>query len=117
MLLASAVNAAERPNIVWVVSEDNSAQWLRLYDKSGVEMPTIEKLAKEGLVFNNAFSCAPVCSTARSTIISSCYGPRLGTQYHRREKQALMPKGLKMFPWYLRQAGSAWGRAVQIQRT
>lgn len=104
-LVVSAFGKAERPNIVWLVSEDNSADWLRLYNMSGAPMPNIEKLAKNGLVFNNAFSCAPVCSVARSTIISGCYAPRLGVQFHRNEKPVPMPENLKMFPWYLREAG------------
>jgi arylsulfatase A-like enzyme len=104
--VASGVHAkAGRPNIVWLVSEDNSAEWLKLYNESGASMPNIEKLAAQGLVFNNAFSCAPVCSVARSTIISGCYAPRLGAEYHRRQKRVPMPDGLKMFPYYLREAG------------
>ncbi|QDU59969.1 Arylsulfatase [Planctomycetes bacterium Pan216] len=97
--------AADKPNIVWLTTEDNSANWYRLYDKNGAPTPNIERLAEHGLVFNNAYSCAPVCSTARSTIISGCYGPRLGAQYHRRELPVAMPGGVNPFPWYLRQAG------------
>ncbi|WP_153558322.1 sulfatase-like hydrolase/transferase [Roseimaritima sediminicola] len=95
----------ERPNIVWLVSEDNSARWLRLYDPQGAPMPNIERLAADGLVFNHAFSNAPVCSTARSTIISGCYAPRIGAQYHRKQQTVPMPDDLRMFPYYLRQAG------------
>ena len=108
LLAATGLNAeakAEHPNIVWLVSEDNSADWLKLYNKNGAAMPNIEKLAKQGLVFNHAFSCAPVCSVARSTIISGCYAPRTGAQYHRKQKTVAMPDGVKMFPYYLRQAG------------
>ncbi|MEX0288291.1 MAG: sulfatase [Flavobacteriaceae bacterium] len=94
-----------RPNIVWIVTEDNSKHFLKLYDQGGASMPNIEALAKQGIVFNNAFSNAPVCSVARSTIISGCYAPRVGTQYHRRMTLAPMPEGLKMFPEYLREAG------------
>ena len=101
----NALAKADRPNMVWLVSEDNSAEWLKLYNKNGAAMPNIEKLAKQGLVFNHAFSCAPVCSVARSTIISGCYAPRLGAEYHRKQKTVPMPDGLKMFPYYLRQAG------------
>ncbi|MDA7678597.1 sulfatase-like hydrolase/transferase, partial [Akkermansiaceae bacterium] len=68
----------DKPNIVWIVSEDNSAKWLRIYGPGGAQMPTVERLAKNGLIFNHAFSCAPVCSVARSTIISGCYAPRTG---------------------------------------
>ena len=96
---------SEKPNIVWLVSEDNSKHFLKLYDKGGASMPNVEALAEKGIVFNNAFSNAPVCSVARSTIISGCYAPRVGAQYHRRMELAPMPDGLKMFPEYLREAG------------
>ena len=107
-LLPSPVAHAQgtkRPNIVWVVSEDNSKHYLRLYESDGAPMPNIERLAKGGLVFNHAFSQAPVCSVARSTIISGCYAPRIGAQFHRRARFVPMPEGLEMFPYYLRQAG------------
>ena len=95
----------DKPNIVWIVSEDNSAKWLRLYNEGGAPMPYVERLARVGITFNNAFSCAPVCSVARSTIISGCYAPRLGAQYHRKQATVAMPDGLRMFPWYLRKNG------------
>jgi arylsulfatase A-like enzyme len=110
-LLALATTSATmaddvRPNIVWITTEDNSPHWLRLYNPDGgAPMPNVERLAAEGLVFNHAFSNAPVCSVARSTIISGCYAPRVGAQYHRKTKPVPMPGELKMFPHYLRQAG------------
>ena len=103
--ILTATPTTERPNIVWLVSEDNSASWLKLYNQDGASMPNIEKLADHGLVFNHAFSCGVVCSVARSTIISGYYAPRVGAEYHRRQKPVPMPKGVKMFPYYLRQAG------------
>ncbi|TMU57318.1 sulfatase [Flagellimonas algicola] len=99
------VAAPETPNILWLVSEDNSKHFLKLYNKNGAFMPNIEALSEKGIVYNNAFSNAPVCSVARSTIISGCYAPRVGAQYHRRMEFAPMPEGLKMFPEYLREAG------------
>ncbi|MEX0320846.1 MAG: sulfatase-like hydrolase/transferase [Puniceicoccaceae bacterium] len=96
---------ASRPNIVWLVTEDNSVHYLKLYDPLGASMPNIERLARDGIVFNNAFSNAPVCSAARSTLITGCYAPRLYAQNHRREVAVKLPDGQHMFPWYLRQAG------------
>lgn len=95
----------EHPNIVWIVTEDNSKHYLKLYEEHGVEMPNIEALARKGIVFNHAFSQGPVCSVARSTLISGCYAPRIGAQYHRRAALVPPQDGLKMFPWYLRKAG------------
>ena len=68
-------------------------------------MPNVEALAKHGLVFNHAFSQAPVCSVARSTLISGSFAPRIGAQYHRATQRVPMPDGQEMFPYYLRQAG------------
>ncbi|CAM4214746.1 sulfatase [Zobellia roscoffensis] len=93
------------PNIVWIVSEDNSKHYLKLFDKNGIETPNIEALAKHGVQFNRVFSNAPVCSVARSTIISGCYAPRTGAQFHRRTELVPMPDSLRMFPAYLRDAG------------
>ena len=100
-----AQEKVENPNIVWIVTEDNAWHYSKLYNEAGASMPTIERLAKSGIVFNHAFSNAPVCSVARSTIISGCYAPRVGAQYHRRMQFAPMPEGLEMFPYYLRKAG------------
>ncbi len=94
-----------RPNIVWIVSEDNSKHYLKLFDEHGAETPNIEKLADHGILFSRAFSNTPVCSAARSTLITSSYGPRLATHYHRKIKKVPMPEGVEMFPAYLRRAG------------
>ena len=50
----------ERPNFVWFMAEDVSKHYLNLYNngKEGVITPNIEKLAAEGIVFNNA--CIPL---------------------------------------------------------
>lgn len=97
--------AAWRPNIVWLLSEDNSACWLRLYDPAGARLPVVERMAENGLVFNRAYSCAPICSVARSTLVSGCSPTRIGTQYHRPVLKAALPEGWKLFPAYLKAAG------------
>ncbi len=100
-----ARTGADRPNMVWIMSEDNSANYLRHFDPTGAPTPNIESLAKHGITFDRAFSNAPVCSVARTTLFTSCYGPRIGTQFHRRMVAASMPESVQMFPAYLREAG------------
>ena len=95
----------DRPNIIWLTTEDNSSHHMRLYNENGVIMPAIEKLASEGIVFDNAFSNAPVCSVARSTLITGCYAPRIFTQFHRRAKHVPLPNDLMPMPYYLKKAG------------
>lgn len=97
--------SAERPNIVWIVSEDNSKHYLSLFDEAGADTPNIAALADEGILFTRAFSNSPVCSVARTTLATGCYAPRIGTQFHRKSKLASLPEGLRLFPAYLREAG------------
>ncbi|MCK4923020.1 MAG: sulfatase [Bacteroidales bacterium] len=99
------VKEVQAPNIIWITSEDNSSNFLQLYDEKGVPAPNIEFLAENGIVYTHAFSNAPVCSVARSTLISSRYAPGIGAHYHRKIQQVPMPEGLRMFPAYLRDAG------------
>lgn len=70
LVLVSVGEGAERPNFVWLISEDNSKHYMKLFDANGAPTPRIEKLAEHGLVFDRAFSNSPVCSVTRSTLIS-----------------------------------------------
>ncbi len=95
----------KKPNIVWITSEDNSKHYLKLFDSNGTPTPNIKSLANHGIIYNRAFSNAPVCSVARSAIISGSYGPRIASQYHRKMEAVPMPDSINMFPAYLRKAG------------
>jgi arylsulfatase A-like enzyme len=105
LLVAISAEAAKRPNVLWVLSEDNSIHYLKLYgDKLG-SMPNVEKLASHGVTFDNAFSCAPVCSVARTTLATGIYAPRGGFQYHRKSQPANLTKGFKLWTQTLQEAG------------
>lgn len=95
----------KKPNFLWLISEDNSKHFLKLYNPNGAHMPNIEKLAQHGLIFDNALSNAPVCSTARTTLATGAYGPRIGTQFHRPAKKVNLPAGLTVFSTQLKNAG------------
>ena len=96
---------AKKPNFVFLVSEDNSIHYLKHYGAKFGSMPNVEKMAKEGLTFNHAFSNAPVCSVARSTLATGIFAPRGGFQYHRKAELANLPKGVLPWTAILREAG------------
>ncbi|MGI9517305.1 MAG: sulfatase family protein, partial [Pirellulaceae bacterium] len=75
------------------------------FDEVGTETPRIRRLAEEGLIFRNAFSNSPVCSVARSTLMTSCYPVRLGLHHHRTEPKIDLPPDFRPFPMHLRDAG------------
>ena len=68
--------AADRPNIVWLLSEDNSKHYLQHYGSPNGPTPVISELAKEGITYQHAFSNSPVCSVARTTLMTGILGPR-----------------------------------------
>jgi uncharacterized sulfatase len=104
LALAGGVLGAKRPNFVFLVSEDNSIHYLKLYGY-GASTPNIEALAREGVTFNHAFSCSPVCSVARSTLATGMLAPRGGFQYHRKSALATLPAGFMPWSGVLRKAG------------
>lgn len=105
LLLRMPMEAAKQPNFVFLLSEDNSIHYSSLYGNELAKTPAIEKLAAEGLVFEHAFSCSPVCSVARSTLATGIYAPRGGMQYHRDSAPANLPAGFKPWSQILREAG------------
>lgn len=91
-----------RPNILWVVSEDNSPQFVGAYGDPLARTPTLDRLAKDGIVFDKVYT-APVCAPSRSTIITGRYANGLGTQHMRSTRP--LPEGVRFFPEFLRAAG------------
>jgi arylsulfatase B len=74
--------AAKKPNVLLIIADDLGAESTSLYPeiagtKGQVPIPNIEALARNGLVFDNAWA-SPVCSPTRGTIISGQYGYRTG---------------------------------------
>lgn len=94
--------AADQPNILWITSEDNGQQ-LGCYGDPYADTPNIDSLAKRGLRYLHAWSNAPVCAPARTTIISGRFPTSDGSEHMRSEVP--MPEGCKMYPQLLREAG------------
>src|SRR6185436_10183896 len=73
---ARAADAAQ-PNILWITSEDHGPQ-MGCYGDRNATTPNVDALAARGMIFNRAWSTAPVCAPARTTIISGLYAPSTG---------------------------------------
>ncbi len=102
MISATLVQAADRPNILWITSEDNGPQ-MGCYGDKFADTPNLDRLAARGVIYTNAWSNAPVCAPARTTIISGIYPPSTGSEHMR--SMTRLPKGMLMYPQYLRRAG------------
>ncbi|RRA99241.1 sulfatase [Larkinella rosea] len=102
-VLAKAPNTTDRPNILWIVSEDNNTSLIGCYGNPYATTPNIDRFAKESILYKNAFSTAPVCAPSRNTLITGMYPPSLGTEHMRSTNP--VPSFVKFFPAYLREAG------------
>jgi N-sulfoglucosamine sulfohydrolase len=130
-LAAVAANAASpapadpgpRPNIVWLSVEDMSP-WIGPYGDRTVPTPNLDRLAREGVVYDNAFATSPVCAPARSSLITGMFATRIGTMHMRNNApskasvakdpaayaeipgyEGLPPAFVRCFPERLRAAG------------
>ena len=97
-----SVFAADRPNILWLTSEDHGPH-MGCYGDTFADTPVVDALAAKGMLFKHCWSNAPVCAAARTTIIAGMYSPSTGGQHMR--SMVPMPKGTKMYPQFLREAG------------
>jgi arylsulfatase A-like enzyme len=99
--------AGEHPNILWIVAEDMSCHF-GYQGEPLVKTPNIDRLAAEGVVFNNAYVTAPVCSASRSALITGMYQTSIGAHHHRSSRGELnieLPEGIELVPELFRKAG------------
>lgn len=68
-----ALKAAEQPNIILIIADDLSWNDLGAYGHPTIHTPNIDKMAKQGVLFNNAYLTASSCSPSRASIITGRY--------------------------------------------
>jgi arylsulfatase A-like enzyme len=99
--------AAERPNLLWFVVDDMSANF-SCYGEKLIQTPHVDRLAREGTRFTHAFVTAPVCSPCRSALITGMYQTSIGAHHHRSGRgveKIHLPAGVVPIPVLFRQAG------------
>ena len=90
------------PNFLWISTEDINPD-LGCYGDKYAVTPNVDRLAAQGVRYNNVFSHSGVCAPTRSGIITGMYPTTLGT--HHMRCQGVPPDYVKCFPEYLRAAG------------
>lgn len=104
---ASGAEEAKRPNIVWIIVDDMSAN-LSCYGEKLIETPHVDRMAREGTRFSQAFTTAPVCSPSRSALITGMFQTTIGAQNHRSGRgteKIYLPDGVVPLPKLFQQAG------------
>ena len=71
--------ANEKPNILWLTSEDNNVNWVGCYGNPHADTPNIDRLATQGFQYMHCYANAPVCAPSRSTWITGVHALSMGT--------------------------------------
>ena len=70
LLCALPVVAADQPNIVFAIADDWGWPHASAYGDKGIQTPTFDRLANEGVLFENAYISSPSCTPSRGAILT-----------------------------------------------
>jgi arylsulfatase A-like enzyme len=70
LLISGYASAQQRPNILYIMSDDHDNDAISAYNKQFIRTPHLDRLAKEGIKFNKAFVGNSICSPARATLLT-----------------------------------------------
>ena len=102
--LAAQTGSQQRPNILLILAEDIGPE-LSCYGEPLVQTPNLDRLAKEGAMYKQAYTTAPVCSASRSALATGMYQTAIGAHQHRTVFKKPLPNGVRHMCEYLREAG------------
>ena len=92
---------AKRPNLLFIMADQLAPQVLPAYGHPTVRTPHLDRLAEEGVVFENAYCNFPLCAPARFSMLSGRLPSRLGAF----DNAVEFPASVPTFHHYLRLAG------------
>ena len=70
LLIFSSIVQAQKPNIIFIMSDDHDMDAIGAYRGSLIKTPHIDRLAREGLLFKKAFVGNSICAPVRATILT-----------------------------------------------
>ena len=64
---------AKRPNIIFIMSDDHSEAAISAYGSKLISTPNIDRIANEGVQFNNSFVTNSICAPSRAVLLTGKY--------------------------------------------
>ncbi len=108
--LCGIASAAEKPNVIYIISDDLGYSDLCCYGATKVKTPNLDKLASQGCRFTDAHSTAAVCTPTRYALMTGRYAWREpNTGIARGDQSALIPPGTTTIATVLKSAGYTTG--------
>jgi N-sulfoglucosamine sulfohydrolase len=105
--------AADRPNILLCISDDQSYPYASAYGTKGITTPAFDQVANQGVLFNNAYAASPGCSPSRAALLTGrhCWQiEHAGTHAsHFSTKYRVYPDILEQHGYFVGATGKGWG--------
>ncbi|MEZ6040052.1 MAG: sulfatase [Planctomycetaceae bacterium] len=104
LLLSAAATAAERPNILYIMSDDHAAHAISAYGSRLAKIaptPNLDRLANEGALLTNVFCTNSICSPSRACVLTGQYNHTNGAF----DLAGKVPPGKQMLAIQMKQAG------------
>jgi arylsulfatase A-like enzyme len=98
LLAGHIASAQERPNIIYIMSDDHDADAISAYNKTFISTPNLDRIAKEGMRFNRCFVGNSICTPARATLLTGQHSHKNGVKDNRNRfdsSRMTMPKLLQ----------------------
>jgi len=83
LLLSAATSGQQRPNIIYIMSDDHDADAISAYNKKFISTPHIDRLAKEGVLFTRNFVGNSICGPVRATLLTGQHSHKNGMKTNR----------------------------------
>ncbi|PGH23038.1 choline-sulfatase [Polytolypa hystricis UAMH7299] len=94
--------ATKKPNILYIMADQMAAPLLSMHDKSSaIKTPTLDRLARDGIVFESAYCNSPLCAPSRFTMVTGQLPSRIGGFDNASDLSADIPT----YAHYLRKEG------------
>ncbi|MDZ8116999.1 sulfatase family protein [Pontiella agarivorans] len=108
-LLPIIGNAESRPNIIFLMSDDQSFYTLGCYGNPDVQTPNLNRLAADGMAFDRHYATTAICMASRATVMSGMFEFKTGCNFMHGDMMEDIWK--KSYPMLLREAGYRTGFA------
>lgn len=83
LLISATSLGQQRPNIIYIMSDDHDADAISAYNKKFISTPNIDRLAKEGMLFTRNFVANSICGPVRATLITGQHSHKNGMKDNR----------------------------------
>lgn len=100
---ACVLNAGQKPNIIYLMADDQNFSSVGIYGNPEVQTPNMDKLGQDGLIFDKHYNTTSICMASRANVFTGMYEYKTGTNFsHGHMKPEIWSKS---YPVLLREAG------------